>query len=255
VAGSRPAVRRTLAAARGSGGGSHRRGAACTQSAAFAPGEVYEKEPLSSEQEALVVWLHGLGDTGKAWSDTAPALQQMGLPMLRFLFPTAPVRDTNVGRRGPCPSWYDVLSLDPDDIAQSGRSPAGLPESAAHVLDLVEPHVRRGVPPSRVFLVGYSQGGGVALAAGLRAPRPLGGVLLLSSWVAEPLPSQYTPVPVHAFHGAMDNVVPVAAAHRCCAALGEVGLKASLRTYPGMSHGVCDQEVGDIAQTLYEALL
>ncbi|OLP74451.1 Acyl-protein thioesterase 2 [Symbiodinium microadriaticum] len=51
--------------------------------------------------------------------------------------------------------------------------------------------VRRGIPPNRIFLVGYSQGGGLALAAALRAPRRLGGVLMLSSWVAEPLPDDF----------------------------------------------------------------
>jgi len=222
------------------------------RAAASAFGEVFEAEPVAEESQALIVWLHGLGDTGKGWSDTAPALQQMGLPELRFLFPTAPVRD--VGSRGPSPSWYDVVSLNPDDIAQQDSSPAGLAEAAEEVLNLVEPHVRRGLPPGRVFLAGYSQGGGLALAAALRAPRPLGGVLMLSSWVAEPLPSDFTPVPVHLFHGAEDNVVPASTAQRCRAALEELGLEVSLRVYPGMTHGVCDQEVGDIAQTLYEAL-
>lgn len=222
------------------------------------PGKLYEIPPTSllGEKEALVIWLHGFGDTGQAWSETAPALQRMGMPNLRFVIPTAPVRDTGVGSRGPTTSWYDVLSLDPDAIQQQPGPPDGLEESVQYILDLVQPHVRRGVHPSRVFLVGFSQGGGLALAAALRAPRPLGGVLMLSSWIAEPMPAQFsTAIPVHLFHGAGDAVVPANAARVCHALLNRTGLQASLRVYEEMANGVCDREVGDISQTLYDALL
>ncbi|CAE7800872.1 Lypla2 [Symbiodinium necroappetens] len=43
---------------------------------------------------------------------------------------------------------------------------------------------------SRQVLI-RNTGGGLALAAALRAPRRLGGVLMLSSWVAEPLPDDF----------------------------------------------------------------
>lgn len=205
-------------------------------------------------EEAVVVWLHGFGDTGRGWASTAPALQRVGLPMLRFVFPTAAVRDSHTGSQGPCPSWYDVESLDPEVIARQEHCPAGLLENSQYVLDLVEPHVRRGVPPKRVFLVGYSQGGGVALAAALRAPRQVGGALLLSSWVAEAVEPRSDPVRVHVFHGMEDPVVPVEAARRGCDTLQAAGLRTSFKAYPGMTHGLCDEEVGDIAQALYEAL-
>jgi len=88
------------------------------------PGELFQVPPLTEDREALIVWLHGLGDTGMGWSNTAPALQQMGLPFLRLLFPTAPIRDA--GGKGPCPSWFEVSTLDADAIAQMSTSPVGL---------------------------------------------------------------------------------------------------------------------------------
>lgn len=220
--------------------------------------------PSRPAEEALAVWLHGLGDSGEAWSRTAPALQRLGLPMLQFIFPTAPLRDTSTpGRRGPpeSTSWFHVDSLDPDSIAEQDGPPEGLLESVEHVLDLVEPHVRRGVPPSRIFLVGYSQGGAAALAAAMRAPRPLGGVLLLSSWLAEPLPPEdverrrASGTPVHFFHGEVDPVVPLDAARQCCSTVeSAAGAATTFHQYPGMAHSVCDEEVRDIAETIYAAL-
>lgn len=236
-----------------------RRGRGLVTAAAFPHGELFSVDPLMEpsevRDEALVVWLHGLGDTGRGWSSTAPALQRMGMPMLRFLFPTAPIRDAGTSR-GPCPSWYDVPSLNPDEIARLPAPPAGLEEAASYVLDLVEPYVRRGVPPSRVFLAGYSQGGGAALAAALRAPRTIGGVLMLSSWAAEPIAPGMGPpeTRVHVFHGAEDPVVPPDAARRSHDIIAGAGLRTTLRVYGGMAHSVCDQEVGDIAETLYAAL-
>lgn len=162
------------------------------------------------------------------------------LPMLHFLFPTAPLR--GVGSKGLKPSWYDVPTLDPDQIARQ-PTPEGLVDGVDYVLGLIEPYVRRGIPPSRIFLVGYSQGGGLALAAALRAPRTLGGVLMLSSWVAEPLPLEFQDVPVHIFHGAEDPVVPLSTAQLCRQRLEAVGLRTSFHAYPGMSHGVCDEEI------------
>ncbi|CAE7039874.1 unnamed protein product [Symbiodinium sp. CCMP2592] len=99
--------------------------------------EVLSTPPAQAEGEAVVIWLHGLGDTGQGWSTTAPALQQMGLPMLRFVFPTAPLR--GIGSKGLRHSWYDVPTLDPDEISRQS-SPPGLLESAGDVLGLVEPH-------------------------------------------------------------------------------------------------------------------
>eukprot|EP00439_Symbiodinium_sp_Y106_P059063 s1630_g8.t1 len=116
-------------------------------------------------------------------------------------------------------------------------------------------NVRRGIPPNRIFLVGYSQGGGLALAAALRAPRRLGGVLMLSSWVAEPLPDDFKDVPVHIFHGAEDPVVPLSTAQMGRVRLEAAGLRTTFRAYAGMTHGVCDEEVADLAQTFYESLL
>ncbi|CAK9018857.1 Probable carboxylesterase Os04g0669600 [Durusdinium trenchii] len=227
-----------------------RRIRALTRRQGYAAGEVIEVPPLTTEDEAIVVWLHGFGDTGQRWAGCVPALQQMGLPMLRFLFPTAPL--TGVGSKELRTSWFDLSTLDLTERRR--QTPEQLLEGVDYVLHLVEPHVRRGISPGRVFLVGYSQGGGLALASALRAPRKIGGVLMLSSWVAEPLPSDFQDVPVHFFHGAEDPVVTLSGAKDDRQWLESRGLRTTFHAYPGMSHGVCDEEVADIAQTFYEAL-
>lgn len=41
---------------------------------------------------ATVIFLHGLGDTGNGW---APVGQQLNIPHVKFIFPTAPTRQAS----------------------------------------------------------------------------------------------------------------------------------------------------------------
>src|SRR3546814_10673251 len=60
---------------------------------------------------------------------------------------------------------------------------AGVAESDEQVAALIEREIDRGVPVSRIFLAGFSQGGAVILAAGLRRSVPLAGLTALSTYV------------------------------------------------------------------------
>src|SRR3546814_13132080 len=72
----------------------------------------------------------------------------------------------------------------------------------------------RGVPVSRIFLAGFSQGGAVILAAGLRRSVPLAGLIALSTYVpaapkaAAALADGANAQPVFMGNGTQDPVVP-----------------------------------------------
>lgn len=65
----------------------------------------------------------------------------------------------------------------------------GLDESAVRIDAIIEEEIQKGVRPSKVVVGGFSQGGAEALHAALRNPRPLGGVVALSTWL--PLRADY----------------------------------------------------------------
>eukprot|EP00913_Durusdinium_trenchii_P028254 g26485.t1 len=133
-----------------------RRIRALTRRQGYAAGEVIEVPPLTTEDEAIVVWLHGFGDTGQRWAGCVPALQQMGLPMLRFLFPTAPLTGPARGERKLLvakshhqaqskelrTSWFDLSTLDLTERRR--QTPEQLLEGVDYVLHLVEPHALLG---------------------------------------------------------------------------------------------------------------
>ena len=109
----------------------------------------------------------------------------------------------------------------------------------------------RGVPPSRLLLVGFSQGGAVALAAGLRREAGVAGIASLSGYLpmADKTRSEITPAglatPVFLGHGSQDPVVAPVLGTRSRAALQELGVKVDMRTYP-MAHSVCADEIRDL---------
>src|SRR3546814_12637380 len=73
-------------------------------------------------------------------------------------------------------AWYDIREADLANRADE----AGVAESVGQVEALIAREVVRGVPVSRIFLAGFSQGGAVILAAGLRRSEPLAGLHALS---------------------------------------------------------------------------
>lgn len=115
---------------------------------------------------ALVILAHGLGDSAQGWVDTAEQLAR-ALPHVRFYLPTAPVMPVTINGGARCNSWYDIKSLSRHRELESCE---GLHASRARVHALI---TSSGVPPSRVVLAGFSQGGALSLFAGLTWGKPL----------------------------------------------------------------------------------
>src|SRR5690606_40057508 len=79
----------------------------------------------------------------------------------------------------PMRAWYDIRDLSIEQRADE----AGVRASMAQVEALMAREAERGVPPSRLVLAGFSQGGAIALAAGLRRQTGLAGLVALSTYL------------------------------------------------------------------------
>ena len=113
-----------------------------------------------------VIWLHGLGADGNDFVPLVPELVRREWPAIRFVFPHAPVRPVTINGGVPMRAWYDIRELDLANRADE----QGVAESVAQVEALIAREGERGIPPGRIILAGFSQGGAVTLAAGLRRP-------------------------------------------------------------------------------------
>ncbi len=200
-----------------------------------------------------VVWLHGLGADGHDFAPIVPELLQRGWPAIRFVFPHAPVRPVTINNGMPMRAWYDIRDLGFEGTVGDRADAAGVEASVAQVEALVAREGERGIPPSRVLLAGFSQGGAIALSTALQRTEPLAGVVALSTYL--PLASQAeggaaeraTTQPVFMAHGTQDPVVPFAAGQRSAERLRAMGFDVEWHAY-AMQHQVCGEQVRDLGQ-------
>lgn len=202
-----------------------------------------------------VLWLHGLGADGHDFAPIVPQLVRPGWPALRFVFPHAPVRAVTINNGMRMRAWYDILEMNLANRADS----AGVEQSLAQVDALIAREAGRGVPASRLVLAGFSQGGAVTLAAGLRRAAPLAGLVALSSYLPlapaalarlpEDTPAAAIAQPLFMAHGQHDPVVPFGAGQASAARLRELGFHIDWHAYP-MAHQVCAEQIHDLGEWL-----
>ncbi|MEI2431671.1 alpha/beta fold hydrolase [Lysobacter yananisis] len=224
---------------------------ATSDAAVAAPLETVEIE-TGPQPAWTVLWLHGLGDSGEGWAPVVPELVRKGWPALRFVFPHAPVRAVTINNGARMRAWYDIRDF--QDLANRADE-AGVEESVAQVEALIAREAGRGVPAARVILAGFSQGGAIALAAGLRRREPLAGLIALSTYLpmADRLVREAAPAasaqPLFMAHGSYDPVVPFQGGEMAAARLRTLGFSIDWHTYP-MAHQACAEEIDAIAAWL-----
>lgn len=205
--------------------------------------------------QAAVIWLHGLGADG---SDFAGIVPELGLPpglAVRFVFPHAPMRPVTINGGYVMRAWYDI------GMGERGfvQDRSHLAEAVEIVGGLIERERSRGIPPRRIALAGFSQGGAVALHAGLRYPERLAGIVALSAptpYLDELLDSASganADVPIFAAHGRYDAMVPFALGEAVARQLQARGRPVEWHAY-NLEHSVSLEEIRDIGRFLARAL-
>jgi phospholipase/carboxylesterase len=167
------------------------------------------------------------------------------------VFPHAPVRAVTINGGMAMRAWYDILGFD----RRAKEDAVGIRASAAAVAELIDREIERGMASERIVLAGFSQGGAIALHTALREPRPLAGVLALSTYLplAASLASERSAansgVPIFMAHGTGDTVLPLSLAETSRAALLALGYAVEWHAYP-MAHSVSMEEISAIGAWL-----
>lgn len=205
--------------------------------------------------DATVILLHGLGADGYDFVPVVRELESLGAPAARYVFPHAPTMPVTINGGYVMRAWYDILGAD----LVRREDEAGIRASQASVEALIAREVARGVPPARIVLAGFSQGGAITLHTGLRQPQPLAGLIALSCYLpladafaAEAAAASRT-VPIFLAHGTQDPVVPLARGSASRDSLKAAGYAVEWREYP-MPHSVCGDEIRDIAAFMRRVL-
>ena len=199
--------------------------------------------------QAAVIWLHGLGADGHDFEPIVPELE-LAKPV-RFVFPHAPVRPVTINNGMRMRAWYDIYQFG------GGREDEqGLRASQKLVDEMI---AAQGLPPEKIVLAGFSQGGAIVLQTGLRYGERLAGIMALSCYlplaptVAAERSAANQSIPIFMAHGAYDDVIPIQRAQQSRAALESLGYKVEWHDYP-MPHSVCAPEIADISAFLSKVL-
>jgi phospholipase/carboxylesterase len=187
--------------------------------------------------KAAVVMLHGRGADARDMLSLAEILAQ---PDLAYLAPQA------AGR-----SWYPYSFLAPVTRNEPFLS------SALAMLDRLLGRLGiEGFQPERVVLLGFSQGACLALEYAALHARRYGGIVGLSGGLIGPegTPRDYagelagTP----AFLGCsdVDRHIPLARVHETARVIEMLGGAVVERIYPGMSHGINEDEIKQVRSLL-----
>jgi phospholipase/carboxylesterase len=204
---------------------------------------------------ASVIWLHGLGADGNDFVPIVPELGLPSAPALHFIFPHAPVRAVTINNGMRMRAWYDIAAADLNNRADI----AGVRQSAEQVEALIAREKARGTAATRIVLAGFSQGGAIALYAGLRHAERLAGILALSTYLvqAERLPAEAAAAnrdaPIFMAHGTADPVVRFEWGVASRRALDANGNPVEWHQYP-IEHSLCLEEVRAIGAWLGRVL-
>lgn len=208
-------------------------------------------EPADGPADAAVLWLHGLGADGYDFVPMVPELRLPGAARIRFVFPHAAVRPVTINNGYAMRAWYDIRELTP-----AGRDDeAGFAEARGRVESWIARENAAGIGTSRVVLAGFSQGGAVALHAGLRHAGKLAGIIALSTYLplrtrlASELAVANQHTDVLMCHGSQDAVVLPEFGEASRDVLLQQKIPVEWHMYP-MGHNLCAAEVRDIAHWL-----
>jgi len=188
--------------------------------------------PKAGPADSLVIFVHGYGADGEDLIGLAPYFQKV-LPATAFASPNAPER---IPGQPFGYQWFGITHLDPALMA------AGADSAAATLDGFIDAELERtGVDPSRLVLVGFSQGTMMSLHVGLRrAVQPAAIVGFSGALVAaERLPQEIrSRPPVLLIHGDSDPMVPVEALHAATNGLAAAGVAVRWHVSRGVGHSI-----------------
>uniref|UniRef100_A0A7S3PHF1 Phospholipase/carboxylesterase/thioesterase domain-containing protein n=1 Tax=Aplanochytrium stocchinoi TaxID=215587 RepID=A0A7S3PHF1_9STRA len=215
--------------------------------------------------EALVIFLHGSGDTGpgvRDWVNQYSFESRLGSVGVSVQFPTATPRPYTLWGGETGTVWMNRLGLNPDAEEET----TSIKESMSKIDGIIDKALEEKLvsSPSRIFVGGFSQGGCLALYIGLSGKYQgnLGGIFCCSGFLPNTTfaisnivnPKEASTVseetespgvlsfdskskqPVLMLHGDSDSMVSCQWGEATAKRLSNLGMKVSFEKVPNLEH-------------------
>ena len=209
------------------------------------------RAPKSGHTRSAVVFLHGYGADGADLLGLADPLAPH-LPDTLFLAPDAPepCAGNPFGRQ-----WFAIPRLDGSSPAEAE---AGLDNAADDLQAFLDALLQEtALSPSRIALVGFSQGSMMALHVAPRRQAALVGVVAFSGSLLRPerlAAEAQTKPPVLLIHGDADPMVDFSEMGRAGDALVAAGFDTYAHVMKGTGHGIAPDGLSVALSFLAERL-
>jgi phospholipase/carboxylesterase len=196
--------------------------------------------PLGSSP-AVMIMLHGRNAGPQNILDL---VLRLGRADFTYLAPAA------AGR-----TWYPLSFM-----ADRDRNEPGISSGLWVLEQLVADVVARGIPKTRIVLLGFSQGACLAAEFAVEHADRYGGVILYSGGVIGApgtiwkYPGSFGRTPVFLGCSDVDAHVPKTRVDESAALFSHMGATVTERIYPGMGHLVNDEEVAFTRDLMAEVL-
>jgi len=204
--------------------------------------------PPTANHLYSMIWLHGLGADGSDFAGIPGNLHLAATPHIHFIFPNAPIQPVSINGGMEMRSWYDIVEMDLEKQADT----LGIYRSAGLIERIIQQELDKGIPSEHIMLAGFSQGGVIALHAGLRYSKKLAGIIAMSTYLptvgqlkAEGSASNYA-TPIFMAHGILDSMIAIETAKAAYDALDTLAYHVEWHDYL-MEHSLCTEEVQHIA--------
>ena len=227
----------------------------------------YETYAASSEikqnPQKIVICLHGLGASP---DDLIPFAKIINDQETLFIFPKAPIQAVTINAGMHMPAWYDIYGIGPS-IPEDEQ---GIKNSSNKLCDLIKT-LKNNHPNAQTKLIGFSQGGAIALYTALTNPELCTGVLGLSTYLplaqklimqnlmtqaqdqSQDQTNNKQKLNIALMHGTNDETISIKFAELTQVALQQLGFNAPLTTY-SMGHEICPEQIPDIKDWLYSKI-
>lgn len=183
----------------------------------------------SGKTYPLVLFLHGAGERG---TDNTAQLKHGVTPILKG---AEKLGETCFLIAPQCPPGIWWNAIDPS------HKPPHTKKQPDTVLDAVlalveETMAKQPIDPKRFYVTGLSMGGFATWDLLGKAPKKIAAAIPICGGGNPALAAQFKDIPIWAFHGDADPVVPVKTTHDMIAALEKARGKPKSTYYPGVQH-------------------
>ena len=204
----------------------------------------YRASNLTSEKPPVIIMLHGFGSDENDLFSFASELN----PAYAIVSLKAPIAMQPYGN-----AWYNIYF---DDNEGKFSDDEQAIESRDLVVTCIDEIISvYNVDPSRITLLGFSQGTILSFAIGLSYPEKIKNIIGLSGYINEAIlkegyaENDFSKLNVYSSHGSVDQVIPVDWARKTKPFLDNLKVKCHYSEFP-VGHGVVPQNFHEFKEWL-----